>query len=180
MSPRRCQRQRRANSSCRWQSTEHSAHIGEEVEIHYRWHALYGRFVRRYYGEQRRGSDLVVVEHEPGVTTAVERWMFDRAICAAMKLGEPQVSLRALMDLDRVLKDHGLRQVFSDDATVIEEACDESATAPRHRKTTLPAQHDVGNARADADERRGTTSNDFAPCAIDPAGGRDDDHGGQR
>lgn len=106
--------------------------------------------------------------------------MFDRAICAAMKLGEPQVSLRALMDLDRVLKDHGLRQVFSDDATVIEEACDESATAPRHRKTTLPAKHDVGNARADADERRGTTSNDFAPCAIDPAGGRDDDHGGQR
>lgn len=75
-----------------------------------------------------------------------------------MKLGEPQVSLQALADLDRVLKDHGLRQVFSDDATVIEEACDESATAPRHRKTTLPVQHDVGKARVDADERRGATA----------------------
>lgn len=53
-----------ARISCPAQSTEHSAHIGEEVEIHYRWHALYGRFVRRYYGEQRRGSDLVVVEHD--------------------------------------------------------------------------------------------------------------------
>lgn len=69
--------------------------------------------------------------------------MLDRATCAAMTLGEPQVSLQALMDLDRVLKDRGLRQVSSDDATVIEEACDESTTAPR--KTTLPAQHDVGN-----------------------------------
>lgn len=69
---------------------------------------LYGRFVRRYYGEQRRGSDVVVVEHEPGVTTAVERWMLDRGICAPMTLGEPQVSLQALTDVDRVLKDHGL------------------------------------------------------------------------
>ena len=51
---------------------------------------------------------------------------------------------------------------------------------PRHRKTTLPAQHDVGNARVDADECRGATSDDFAPCTIDPAGGRDKDHGGQR
>ncbi|WP_234839633.1 Sip1-related alpha-galactosidase [Sinorhizobium meliloti] len=118
---------------------------GEEVEIHYRWHAFYGWHVRRYYGEQRRGSEVVVVEHEPGVTTAVERWMLDRATCAAMTLGEPQVSLQALMDLDRVLKDRGLRQVSSDDATVIEEACDDSTTAPRYRKTTLPAQHDVGN-----------------------------------
>jgi hypothetical protein len=160
--------------------TEHSAHIGEEVEIHYRWHAFYSRHVRLYYGEQRRGSAVVVVEHEPGVTTVVERWMLDRATCAAMKLGEPQVSVQALTDLDRVLKDRGLRQVFSDDATVIEEACDESATAPRHRKTTLPAQHDVGNARVDADEHRGATGHDFAPRAIDPAGGRDKDHGGQR
>lgn len=67
--------------------------------------------------------------------------MLDRATCASMTLGEPQVSLQALTDLDRVLKDHGLRQVFSDDTTVIEEACDESETAPRHRKKTLPAQH---------------------------------------
>ncbi|WP_331382638.1 hypothetical protein [Rhizobium sp. BR 362] len=157
----------------------HSAHIGEEVEIHYRWHAFYGRHVRRYYGEQRSGSEVVVVEHEPGVTTAVDRWMLDRATCASMTLGEPQVSLQALTDLDRVLKDHGLRQVFSDDTTVIEEACDESTTAPRHRKT-LPAQHDVGNTRVDANEHGGATSNDFAPRAIDPAGGRDKNHGGRR
>jgi len=106
--------------------------------------------------------------------------MLDRATCAAMTLGEPQVSLQALMDLDRVLKDRGLRQVSSDDATVIEEACDESTTAPRYRKTTLPAQHDVGNTRVDADEHGGATSDDFAPRAIVPAGGRDENHGGER
>ncbi|WP_210333099.1 hypothetical protein, partial [Rhizobium sp. RHZ01] len=162
------------------QSSGHSAHIGEEVEIHYRWHAFYGRQVRRYYGERRSGSEVVVVEHEPGVTTAVERWMLDRATCAAMTLGEPQVSVEALMDLDRVLKDRGLRQVFSDDTTVIEEACDESTTAPRHRKATLPAQHDVGNTRVDANEHCGATGNGSAPRAIDPAGGWDENHGGGR
>lgn len=39
---------------------------------------------------------------------------------------------------------------------------------------------DVGNARGDADERRGATSNDYAPRAIDPAGGRNNGSGGQR
>ena len=31
----------------------HSAHIGQEVEVHYRWHALYGRRVRCQRSEQR-------------------------------------------------------------------------------------------------------------------------------
>jgi hypothetical protein len=39
------------------QSPGHSAHVGQEVEIHYRWHALYGRCVRRQYGEQRAGGE---------------------------------------------------------------------------------------------------------------------------
>jgi hypothetical protein len=34
---------------CRGQSPVHSAHIGQEVEVHYRWHALYGRRLRRQY-----------------------------------------------------------------------------------------------------------------------------------
>jgi hypothetical protein len=37
------------------QSRGYSAHIGQEVEVHYRWHALYGRPVRRYYSEKRAG-----------------------------------------------------------------------------------------------------------------------------
>jgi len=43
--------------------------------------------------------DVVVVE--PGVTTAVERWMLDLATCATMELGESHLSLQALTDLDR-------------------------------------------------------------------------------
>jgi hypothetical protein len=30
-----------------------SAHIGEEIELHYSWHPLYGRWIRRHYSEQR-------------------------------------------------------------------------------------------------------------------------------
>ena len=70
-------------------------HIGEEVEIHYRWHALHGRRLRRYYAEKRRGSDVVVVEDEPGVATVIAGWMLDRATCATMELGDPQVSVQS-------------------------------------------------------------------------------------
>ena len=46
--------------------TGHSAHIGQEVEVQYRWHALYGRSVRRQYVEQRAGGEVVHVELAPG------------------------------------------------------------------------------------------------------------------
>nr|UTN43003.1 hypothetical protein BDDEJBFL_00235 [Agrobacterium fabrum] len=59
--------------------------------------------------------------------------MLDRAICAAMKLGEPQVSLQALTDLERVLKDHGLRQVFSDERP--------PPQADLARMNVMPARH---------------------------------------
>jgi hypothetical protein len=48
-----------------------ACHIGQEVEVHYQWHALYGRPVRRYYGEKRAGADVVVVEGEPGAAIVV-------------------------------------------------------------------------------------------------------------
>src|SRR3954447_19723164 len=34
-------------------SRVHSAHIGHEVEVHYRWHPLYGRRFRVQHSEQR-------------------------------------------------------------------------------------------------------------------------------
>jgi hypothetical protein len=75
------------------------------------WHALYGRRVRLYYGEKRAGTDVVVVEGKPGVAIAVAAWMLDRATCAGLELGEPQVSVLALVELDRLLKAQGLRRV---------------------------------------------------------------------
>src|SRR4029453_17841626 len=61
----------------REQSLGHSAHIGQEVEVHYRWHALYGRRLRRQYVERRADGDVVHVEVAPGVVIVVAAWMLD-------------------------------------------------------------------------------------------------------
>jgi hypothetical protein len=34
----------------------HSAHIGQEIEVHYRWHPLYGRRVKVRDIKQRGGG----------------------------------------------------------------------------------------------------------------------------
>jgi hypothetical protein len=114
----------------------HSAHIGEEVEVHYRWHALYGRRVRRYYCEKRRGTDVVVVEGEPGKAIVIPAWMLNRRACAGLEIGEPQVSVLALVDLDRLLKNQGLRRVVSNDAGVIGEARNEETRYSRLQRSS--------------------------------------------
>ena len=71
--------------------TGHSAHIGQEVEVHYRWHAHYGRRLRRQYVERRAGGDVVHVEVTPGVVVVVAAWMLDPAACAGRSV--PRASI---------------------------------------------------------------------------------------
>ena|SRR5215467_13374000 len=54
-----------------------SFYIGQEVEVHYRWHPLYGRRVRQHYTEQRASGRIVHIEVQPGVITVVAAWMLD-------------------------------------------------------------------------------------------------------
>ena len=56
------------------QSRSHSAHIGQDVVIQYRWHPLYGRSVRRIQGERRASGDFVHVELSPGAVTILPAW----------------------------------------------------------------------------------------------------------
>jgi hypothetical protein len=72
---------------CPWQSPGHSAHIGQEVEVFYRWHPLYGRRVERQYSEQRANGEVVHVEVSPGIVIVIAAWMLDGAACAGMDLG---------------------------------------------------------------------------------------------
>ena len=76
-------------------SPAHSAHVGEEVEVHYRWHPLYGRRVRRQYSEQRADGQVVHVEAAPGVIIVLAAWMLDRAACADMVIGAPRAEVAA-------------------------------------------------------------------------------------
>ena len=88
----------------RGKSRGHSAHISQEVEVHYRWHALHGRKVRRLYAEQRSGREVVVVGAEPGVAIVLATWMLDPAVCSTMSLGAPTIDISGLADLYRLLK----------------------------------------------------------------------------
>ena len=110
-------------------SRGHSARIGQEVVVHYRWHALYGRQLRRHRGERRAGGDVVHLEVAPGVVTVVAAWMLDAVACADMEIGAPRVAVPALADLHRLLATLGFRTDFQGDSTVALESSDEINTA---------------------------------------------------
>lgn len=71
--------------------------------MHYRWHPLVGQSLPVQYREQRRGEQVAICELPDGSHTVVPAWMLERAACAALTFGAPQVSLEALRDLRRLL-----------------------------------------------------------------------------
>src|SRR5215831_17313316 len=106
------------------QSRGHSAHIGQDVVIHYRWHPLCGQSVRRVQSERRASGEVVHVEATPGVVTSVPAWKLDAVYCAGLKVGEPQVSLAALCALHELLVACESRQLSTDDNIVTQETQD--------------------------------------------------------
>ncbi len=98
---------------CQWQSLGHSAHIGQEVEVFYRWHPLFRRRVRRQYSERWATGEVVHVQVAPCIVIVVAAWMLDAVACAHMELGAPRASVEALADLHLLLSQQGLRRCFS-------------------------------------------------------------------
>jgi hypothetical protein len=123
-------------------SPVHSACVGAEVEVHYRWHALYGRRLRLHYSEVRDGTRLSFVEADPGVVIVMPSWMLDPAACAATTLGAPQVDCAALEDLSRLLIDRGFRRSSSGEVGVAEEEPNEAPARHGRSKaeTEVPRQ----------------------------------------
>ena len=70
----------------REQSRSHSAHIGQDVVVQYRWHPLYGQRVRRIQNERRASGELVHVELTPGAVTILPAWKLDPVYCAGLNL----------------------------------------------------------------------------------------------
>ena len=110
-------------SNCFFQrpSRIHSAHIGQEVDVHYRWHPLYGRRLRVEHSEQRASGRVIHVEVAPGTVTILPDWMVDASICAGMAIGAPRISMDALRELRLLLLERGFRRSFCDDSPVVQE-----------------------------------------------------------
>ena len=144
---------RRANCVCPGQSPGHSAHIGEEVEVHYRWHPLFGRSVRRHYSEQRVSGRFVHVEAMPGVVTAIAAWMLDPVACTGMAIGAPRVAVSALVDLHHLLIERGFRRSSRDDPNIVHgEQHEEPAHTGAAVCGSAPTQHGARFGEASRDE----------------------------
>jgi hypothetical protein len=116
---------------CPLPSRSHSAHIGQDGVIHYRWHPLYGQSARRIQVERRATGEFVHVELVPGVVTVLPAWKLDGIYCAGLKVGAPQVSLAALCALHELLIACESRLVSADGNIVTQEAQDGIAATAR-------------------------------------------------
>ena len=85
------------------QNARHSAYEPVLTTIAYRWHPLFGQRLRLREGARRGGSDIVLVEDQPGRLRELPRWMCDPVACAGMDQGPPRVALQALVKLAAVL-----------------------------------------------------------------------------
>ncbi len=140
---------------CRAQSRGHSAHIGQEVVVQYRWHPLYGQRVRRIQIEQRASGEVVHVELTLGAVTVLPAWKLDAVYCAGLKVGAPQVSLAALCALRELLIACESRLVSADGNMVTQETQDGSAvTAGTKDGADLQAHGSEGSTTARSRSRR--------------------------
>jgi hypothetical protein len=121
---------------CLRQSRGHSAHIGQDVTIHYRWHPLCGQSARRIQIERRATGEFVHVELTPGNVTIVPAWKVDPVYCASLKIGAPQVSLAALCALHELLVACESRQLSSGGNIATQETQDGIAATARTKDRT--------------------------------------------
>jgi hypothetical protein len=120
------------------------AHVGQDVEVYYRWHALHGHRVRCQHSEQREAGRVIYLETAPGEVIVAAAWILDSAVCARMGFGAPRVAVSALVDLHQLLTERGFRRSSGDDPTIVQEEQDEK---PAGTGTTtsrpVPTRHAV-------------------------------------
>ena len=81
----------------------HSAHVGQELEVHYRYHPYFGRKVLVRRMEQRATGQFLSVQGPAGTVVSIAGWMLDPVTCAGMTIGAPRVDVAALVELERLL-----------------------------------------------------------------------------
>jgi hypothetical protein len=92
---------------CRGLSPVHSAHVGQELEVFYRYHPCFRRKVLVRRVEQRATGQFLMVQGPTGIVISIASWMTDPVVCAGMTIGAPHVDLAALVELKRLLMGTG-------------------------------------------------------------------------
>jgi len=87
-----------------WPFSVHSAHVGQELEVHYRYHPYFGRMVLVRRVELRAAGQFLKVQGPAGIVVSMAGWMLDREVCAGLSIGAPRVNAAALVELERLLK----------------------------------------------------------------------------
>ena len=117
----------RAMTSCREPSPVHSAHVGQELQVHYRWHPHFGRTVIVRRVEQRATGQFLKVEGPSGIVVSIPAWIVDPLVCADMRIGQPQVDLATLLDLKRLVTRTAAPTNSPSDNGIAREEIDEAA-----------------------------------------------------
>jgi hypothetical protein len=108
----------------------HSAHVGQEIEVHYRWHPYFGCTVSIRRVEQWATGLFFKVQGPAGVVVSMAAWMLDPVTCAGMTIGTPQVDRAALIELDQLLIDKSRNRRSPIDAAIVQEECHEDRQSP--------------------------------------------------
>src|SRR4051794_13123547 len=175
--PPACRLRQRVRSSGSRQSRGHSAHIGAEVVVHYRWHPLHGRSLRRQYSERRADGGGVHVEAAPRIVIVVPRLMLDPAACAGLGFGAPRVAVAALVDLHDLLNILGFLRGSTTD--VVQETRHEAVPTPID-PSPAPAEPAACPDQAGAAEPRRAARRRRAPRCAPARGSRPGKAGGDQ
>ena len=93
--------------ACGCTSQRHKTHITESDAVRYRWHCWFGRAVAIDASVAKAGVKIHrchLSESNSGRSLEIPQWMFDGAICSAMREGDsPIVDCEALIELREIL-----------------------------------------------------------------------------
>ena len=157
----------------------HSAHVGQELEVYYRWHLYFGRKVNVRRIEHRATGQFLKVLGPSGAVVSMAVWMLDSVVCASMTSGAPQVDLLALSELKRLVTVVAAPPHSRRDDGFARERADEAARRARVElgQTDEP---DIRTQSDRGDERNGTEESRSDACPGPDAGRRHPHKGARR
>ncbi|CAK7262005.1 hypothetical protein [Shinella sp.] len=138
----------------------HSAHVGDEVEVFYRWHPYFGQKVCIRRVDRRAIGQFLQVLGPAGVVVSIAGWMIDPVACAGMTMGSARVDLAALIELNRLVMGGDKPAIFQGGRGVAQEEDDETSQYAGAGLGSA-AQPDIRNTQARRTERQRSGESDI-------------------